>query len=809
MERAIQQAGGAEPAPHAVPPKYATAEQMERLIEAMGNIADPEVIGSAVDSWLDEHPEATTTVQDGSITAAKLAPAVAENVAAVPDLKSAIDLYESAKFTVKNAYIPNVAGADTSSQTRLCTIEFIEAKKGTIVSVDSGYKFRVAMYSGTTGSTYIKSNTSDYVTEPFALDADYYIRVTVGRTDNANIALSEATNLHINLYVPLNSLTDALSESVSEMAEKITIPFADADADDLGVVNKYIYMTGGMGLDSQTRIATETYIPVSIGDVVRLRSGYKARIAIYSGDTVDSFIKNNTNDYATADWVSDTNGFIRLTVAKANDQNISPSEIENVLFLSADDEVGNAVYKLNKELSNYFDNEIYPLTAQWEPGSFTSFTVGDLLTKNNSATYLSTRKRSPDPVNYKKPFYIEAKSGYKVNIFGVLNGRISSITGYLQNSVFAPGQYSFVLKADGDADISDVDAAEIVKIITGDGLNYNPDWFNRPSVYWRPPYYGAEYAVKTTVDSATYNVSTVPSTVIDAWENLAAESEGYLTYSVMGKDESGTFDIPKVSAVPTGYNAANRGTSKPKIILTAGVHGNEKESVFALYYLFYDIVHNWEQNKVLEYLRWNVIFEIMPLVNPWAFNASNTNNNVNGVNINHNFDDADHSIGYGEDDNPGDEGSAPFSEKETQYMKAVFDANEDAVYYVDFHTDIQSVRFTYHDLDPMYKTDRYQMDIANASIEHIDYIGRHWRDDYTHDTLEANRMYGGVVYNTLGGHAISYAMSLGIYGQVCECGGKLPGTTELYSNDNLRLAVQTFGQWLQIVAEYIYKIVNH
>ncbi|MBR6426150.1 MAG: hypothetical protein IKS29_09365 [Oscillospiraceae bacterium] len=91
MERAIQQAGGAEPAPHAVPPKYATAEQMERLIEAMGNIADPEVIGSAVDSWLDEHPEATTTVQDGSITAAKLAPAVAENVAAVPDLKSAIN----------------------------------------------------------------------------------------------------------------------------------------------------------------------------------------------------------------------------------------------------------------------------------------------------------------------------------------------------------------------------------------------------------------------------------------------------------------------------------------------------------------------------------------------------------------------------------------------------------------------------------------------------------------------------------------------------------------------------------------------
>lgn len=37
MERAIQSAGGAEPAPHAVPPKYATAEQMDRLIDAIAS----------------------------------------------------------------------------------------------------------------------------------------------------------------------------------------------------------------------------------------------------------------------------------------------------------------------------------------------------------------------------------------------------------------------------------------------------------------------------------------------------------------------------------------------------------------------------------------------------------------------------------------------------------------------------------------------------------------------------------------------------------------------------------------------------
>lgn len=35
-------------------------------------MADPAKIATAVENWLDDHPEATTTVQDGSITKAKL-----------------------------------------------------------------------------------------------------------------------------------------------------------------------------------------------------------------------------------------------------------------------------------------------------------------------------------------------------------------------------------------------------------------------------------------------------------------------------------------------------------------------------------------------------------------------------------------------------------------------------------------------------------------------------------------------------------------------------------------------------------------
>ena len=55
------------------------AERAEAAAESVGRPTD-EQAQNAVDNWLDEHPEATTTVQDGSITEAKLATALKPKV---------------------------------------------------------------------------------------------------------------------------------------------------------------------------------------------------------------------------------------------------------------------------------------------------------------------------------------------------------------------------------------------------------------------------------------------------------------------------------------------------------------------------------------------------------------------------------------------------------------------------------------------------------------------------------------------------------------------------------------------------------
>ena len=50
-----------------------------------------EQTADAVNAWLDNHPEATTTVEDGAITRAKLDADLKEKTDAVPNLKSAVN----------------------------------------------------------------------------------------------------------------------------------------------------------------------------------------------------------------------------------------------------------------------------------------------------------------------------------------------------------------------------------------------------------------------------------------------------------------------------------------------------------------------------------------------------------------------------------------------------------------------------------------------------------------------------------------------------------------------------------------------
>jgi hypothetical protein len=71
-----------------------------------------------------------------------------------------------------------------------------------------------------------------------------------------------------------------------------------------------------------------------------------------------------------------------------------------------------------------------------------------------------------------------------------------------------------------------------------------------------------------------------------------------------------------------------------------GIHGDGPKGDVnvmkgVLYYFLKDICEHYKNNETLEYLRWNVIFDIVPLINPWGHD-NKRRGNINGVDINRN-----------------------------------------------------------------------------------------------------------------------------------------------------------------------------
>ena len=133
--------------------KYRNPDGTYTGVDAVGEGS----VTEAVNNWLDNHPEATTTVQDGSITMAKLAPAVAENVATVPDLKSVLidGKISLDKTDERNAYPSKTIGQPVSFNPSSATSTYNK-----IIRVFANMSYTISV---TNGSTPASENARDSV----------------------------------------------------------------------------------------------------------------------------------------------------------------------------------------------------------------------------------------------------------------------------------------------------------------------------------------------------------------------------------------------------------------------------------------------------------------------------------------------------------------------------------------------------------------------------------------------------------------------------------------------------------------------
>jgi BppU N-terminal domain/Zinc carboxypeptidase len=193
------------------------------------------------------------------------------------------------------------------------------------------------------------------------------------------------------------------------------------------------------------------------------------------------------------------------------------------------------------------------------------------------------------------------------------------------------------------------------------------------------------------------------------YETLRADNTDYITRTTIGKDQSNTYNIYEYAFTPKNYQKT--------MIFSAGTHGNEITTIMALARFMYHLVNDWRTYPQLAYIRKNVRIIVLPLVNPWGF-ANSKRQNSNLVDLNRNSDYLWNYI-TSSSYQPGGtnyKGTAPFSEKESQYVKATLEKYSSALAFQDLHCIVSN------DAEKIVYTSRYIAQFQEVYQDTIDYL---------------------------------------------------------------------------------------
>lgn len=297
-----------------------------------------------------------------------------------------------------------------------------------------------------------------------------------------------------------------------------------------------------------------------------------------------------------------------------------------------------------------------------------------------------------------------------------------------------------------------------------------------------------------------FNQSTSYDNFIGAFINLCKTDNNYATRKIVGLDASNTKNIYRISLKEKGIYKKDSGLvvprEKAKIIIIAGVHGFEKASCFALYYFVRELIEC--NNPIFDYLRYNVDFEIIPVANPWGFDALSYRQSEN-ININR---DSDYKWEKNSDAGTGD---TPYSAVETRYLRDFIKENYDAMFMIDWHTtgatDFSTPDYTNWISDNLLDFENENVLIAN--IAHAEYISRYINDKYSLG-YEKGTMLSRLTHEITSGCTDAVACGIGVHGVCFEVSPRTENGTPHDENVS-KMNTELFTHYLMTVIKQFSK----
>lgn len=199
-----------------------------------------------------------------------------------------------------------------------------------------------------------------------------------------------------------------------------------------------------------------------------------------------------------------------------------------------------------------------------------------------------------------------------------------------------------------------------IDINASESKNINIDLFNDFAKSFDPSYF-TNIEADDILDNSSMRLLPYTS-ILNRYEQLSLDYPDYVTYEVKGYSDNGE------PIVFVRFKPENTAPEKkmPKIMLTTP-HCYEKNAIWCLMRMFEKICNEWQSEKTLTYLRWNVEFAVFPMLNPYGWTVPQRKN-FNGVDLARNFP---YKWGAGASSNPDSStyrGLSPASEIETQIV---------------------------------------------------------------------------------------------------------------------------------------------
>src|SRR5690625_3279257 len=597
-------------------------------------------------------------------------------------------------------------GSEATSTSRIRS-SFIFLREGAIIGLSdySEYKFRIYEYD--TDREFIR--TSQYQADDFSVKETGYVRVLLAYEDDREISSSDISYIG-SLLRPIDIL--AKPEVGVAYKEDLERPLYfdqyNTPTLELGSFNN---STGEPApSSSNSRLRTIDFIPVRSGTEVSLSSpDHYIRVYEYS---LSKELVDNGGGLSSGSYTAPRDCYIKILFAYADDREVSSTDIE--IF---EDLIG--IYKspiastvsidqlddTAKEVLLGVSSSNLAESISWEIGSFYIDTGMDVenSTRIRTGIQVASKGMSLSLVDY-------TNHEFMVVVFS-----LDDPTERLAFSAWDP--VSFTMPCDGYYRVlmRKLDQSEI----SPSDFEEMPSLFKvaLPSPVSRGPIIAEDLSPSFVEDDPDLfdGETTSVNDMYGAFDALAANYPDYISKEVLS-EVSGGFDMNQYTFSPPGP-VSNTDVKNTKVIITCGVHGDEKGAVYALYNMMRRICNDWRDNTALEFFRFNVEFIIVPICNPSGF-ETHDRRLPNNVDLNRNF-----PVGW-LPDGTAPSGSEPFSEIESQVIDDMLAANQDATFFIDLHN------FRFHIHEMLGYTHSSSSFMSESHIRMFNTLGRKYQGEY-------------------------------------------------------------------------------